>query len=1492
MALKSKLIARRPAKPKWLGAVAPDVGCLPGRIAGPLLLALVLMGWMILVVEASTGAGRARLISERQERGNPAESGALSGTTTLALDWRHGQPAKVEPSLLKRVMNGSAGDPFRFVVEMEPQTDALSLTSGLPRAARQQPVVSQLKATAEDAQADVLTFLEAQNSEGHVQRVRPFWIFNGLAVTADAETLLALAARSDVRLVREDRWRRWVDFASEPERRTETSEDGAEWNLARIRADEAWSALGLDGSGVTVAIMDTGVDWQHPALQAQYRGNKPGGLAVHQGNWLCTTDEGYLYPVDGSGHGTHVAGTAVGREDAGGTAIGVAPGARWIAVKMLNDAGYGYDSWIHAAFEWLMAPDGEPALAPDIVNGSWGSPNDEDEVFRADLQALVAAGIVPIFSAGNEGPPGQSLRSPASYPEAIAVGATDDIDEVADFSSRGPSPWGEVKPEVVAPGIQIRSSLPGGTFGAKQGTSMAAPHVAGLIALMLQADPTLTASGAEEILTSSAVPLGKTIPNVASGWGRVDAYQATAVALSAGYVVGHVTRLPDHQPLSAARITMYDHAGYKRATVQAADNGNYRVALPEAQYRLEIGAFGYETETVPDVTVESGLTTVIDRALSPAPSGVLWGQVLETATGGPVSAEVKVAGTPAKTWSDPQTGQYSLVLPAGTFTVEVVRNGFRRLFSEGVEIITGSDTRLDIGLESAPTLLMVDSGRWYYGSQSRYLEQALDDRGYVYDVLEVRDLASDPPSTEELSPYEITIWSSPLDSPGLIGAGDVISSYLSTGGNLVLTGQDIGFWDGGLNYPTWHEYYRRFLKAIAETDNAGRSSVVGLSGDILGGLALEMNGIESAANQVSPDSFLLLDDGDAVVVGRYADAGNAALRASECQSYHAFYLAAGLEGLGDRASRAETMERSLTWLDTPHPVAGAILHPAQQEQVWLHGTSVTYTLELQNTGRSLDQYDLELSPSVWPAAVWDGAFSEVITQSVALDACETQDLGIRVTVPPGVTWNASDSVTLTVRSLGDPAQTAQAAFSTKAPAPILLVDDHRWRDVGDRYRAALDANGLPYDMWRKNASGHPDGTSPSLQRMQRYAIVLWFTAYDWHETLTPDEEARLAAYLEGGGRLLLSSQDYLYTSGFTLFARDYLGVANYTESLTATQVLGSVGSPVGSGRGPYDLTYPFPNWSDALRPVPDAGIAFWGQHAQPVALTHEQPPWRTEFFAFPLEALAAVEMSDVVGKAVDWLSPLSVSSLVVDRLVAGGGETLAYTLTMRNTGPELLSSVSLSNTLPASTVFVTDSLIGPGAYDPATNRVTWTGQLDTGQVVTISYEVKLESSLPDGAAVQNVAQLVDESGVGLRRVATTRVNAPELSTSVKAASGLSAGVGDVLTYTVSLRNQGLRPATAQFSDPVPLNTGHVPGSARASGGYVTSTDKVVWWSGDIATHGSVTITVPVWVSSAAAGRHVLNRATLDDGWGQVQPLEAFTWVEPERLYLPVVLRQP
>lgn len=1398
--------------------------------------------------------------------------------------------SKVEPALLKEVLGGDEGSRLRFVVELAHQVSLASLPRTQTRLDRRHEVVTMLQTIALQTQADLLSFLQARQLAGQVQLIHPFWIFNGLGVIADADTLLALASRPEVRMIREDRWRRWVEPFPLIESLARPDGSSTGWNIGQIRADLAWSALGLHGNGVTVAIMDTGVDWQHPALLQRYRGYKAEGLPIHQGNWLCTTDEAYLYPVDGHGHGTHVAGIAVGNPDLAGQAIGVAPGARWIAVKMLDDQGYAYDSWIHAAFEWIMAPAGDPSLAPDVVNGSWGSRDARDETFRADLQALRTAEIVPVFSAGNEGPSASSLRSPASHPEAIAVGAADDLDEATSFSSRGPSPWGEIKPEVIAPGVQIRSTLPGGTYGVHNGTSMAAPHVSGLVALMLEAAPSLTADEIEVILTSTAHTTSEHVPNIDSGWGRIDAYEAASTALSAGIVAGQVSRHPDLQPLPTAEISVYDDLGEQRAIVRANDAGRYRVALPAGRYSMKISAFGYASQTVPGVSVQAAVTTTVDLTLSPSLAGVLWGQIIDAETGGPVGADLTIVGTPAFTSSDPQTGQYSLNLPAGIYTLQVARNGFRRHTDPGLQIVADQATRLNVALVPAPTLLLVDSGPWYYRSQRQYFEQALDDSEYVYDLWEIRDVTIDLPGLDDLNTYDVTVWSSPLDAPGVIGAGDTISNYLSMGGNLLLSGQDVGFWDGGLSGVFWHPYYRKLLKAKAIADDAGPGDLLGLPGEILDGISLTMNGPDSAGNQSTPDVIALAASRDAAIIGSYQDSGDAALRASGCQSYHAVYLAAGLEGLGDRASRAEVVERALTWLGASDPAVGVDLYPPRQDEVWLQGTTVTYTVSLQNTGHSPDRFDLELSHTTWPTSVWDETFSHEITETQVLSMCQAKVLGIKVEVPPEVRWNLTDVVTLTARSETDPTHAAQARFQSKAPAPILLVDGHRWYDVIDRYQAVLDARRLPYDVWRIDAGRLGHMSSVSLQRLQRYPMVVWFTAYDWLRTLTQKDEVQLATYLDEGGRLLLSSQDYLYTGGFTDFPEQYLGVAGYVESLTATQVTEALGSPIGDGLGHYELTYPFHNWSDALRPSPGAQTTLWGQHAQPAAVTLEQSSWKTAFFAFPLESLREEDMVTVVGRTVDWLSPLGDSSFTVDRPVAAQGDELAYTLVIRNTGPRRLNSVSLSNTVPISTTYVDSSLQGPAHYDPLTNRFTWMGPLDSGQTVTVRYRLKLDAALTDGAVISNVAHLSDESGLSADRLSTVLVNAPDLSSSGKIVSIQEATPGQMLTYTLALRNEGLQPVHARLTDPFPLHTTYEPGSGFASSGDLTFTADMLHWTGSISAGGMVTITFPVVISPSIAGLFVLNRAILEDDWNHAEPLEAYTWVRAQ-IFLPLVLMQ-
>jgi len=320
-----------------------------------------------------------------------------------------------------------------------------------------------------------------------------------------------------------------------------------EWNIERVGAPAVWD-MGIDGTGVVVASIDTGAQFDHPGLAANYRGYDAATGEVDHTYSFYDAVNGQEAAYDDHGHGTHVTGTMVGAEPDGSNQVGVAPGAQWIAVKGLNAAGGGSDANLIAGAEWLLAPGGDITKAPDVVNNSWGGGPGMDEWYRDVVIAWRTAGIFPEFSAGNGTPTPGSVAAPSNYPESFATGATDINDALANFSLVGPSPYGEIKPEISAPGVNIRSTVPGGGYeGGWNGTSMAGPAVSGVVALLLQADASLSIDQLEEVLTSTATPLTNSqyteVPNHGFGYGLVNAYDAVnTVADGLGTLNGQVTK--------------------------------------------------------------------------------------------------------------------------------------------------------------------------------------------------------------------------------------------------------------------------------------------------------------------------------------------------------------------------------------------------------------------------------------------------------------------------------------------------------------------------------------------------------------------------------------------------------------------------------------------------------------------------------------------------------------------------------------------------------------------------------------------------------------------------------------------------------------------------------------------------------------------------------------------------------------------------------------
>ncbi|KMM57066.1 peptidase S8 [Bacillus glycinifermentans] len=479
---------------------------------------------------------------------------------------------KISSSLVKQFKKE---DQVTFLIKMKDQVDtqkvakqaekkakSKSLSSAKTEYQKRSAIVSSLRIKADETQSHLQSYLKKQAKKGKAKDIRSFYIVNGMAVRATKDVMEQVASFPEVEKVLPNETRHLIKPANKSvSKKSVQASDGIEWNIDQIGAPKAWEA-GYDGSGTVVASIDTGVQWDHPALKEKYRGYDPAhpDSPDHEFSWFDAT-AGRSEPYDDLEHGTHVTGTMAGSEPGGKNQIGVAPGAKWIAVKAFSEDG-GTDEDLLEAGEWILAPkdkDGNPhpEMAPDVVNNSWAGNAGLDEWYRDMVKAWRAAGIFPEFSAGNvdffnPGGPA-SIANPANYPEAFATGATDINKKLGDFSLLGPSPYDETKPEITAPGVNIRSSVPGSGYqDGWDGTSMAGPHVSAVAALLKQADSSLSVDEIEQILMDTATPLTDSkfteSPNNGYGHGLVNAYEAvSAVTVGLGKAEGTVGKEGEDQ---------------------------------------------------------------------------------------------------------------------------------------------------------------------------------------------------------------------------------------------------------------------------------------------------------------------------------------------------------------------------------------------------------------------------------------------------------------------------------------------------------------------------------------------------------------------------------------------------------------------------------------------------------------------------------------------------------------------------------------------------------------------------------------------------------------------------------------------------------------------------------------------------------------------------------------------------------------------------------
>ncbi|MEU5945390.1 S8 family serine peptidase [Micromonospora sp. NPDC047465] len=757
------------------------------------------------------------------------------------------------------------------------------------------------------SQAGLRAALAAEGAE-----FTPFWLVNAIRVTGDAELLGDLAVRSDVAEILADDP---VDIPKPLPGETVPATDAAEWNIDRVGAPRVWNELGVRGEGVVVANIDSGVDVTHPAVAASYRGRNGDGTLDHNYNWfdpadVCPT----AAPCDNNDHGTHTMGTMVGSD--GANVIGVAPGARWIAAKGCETSSCSRASLL-ASGQWIVAPtdlngaNPRPDLAPDIVNNSWGS-SAYDPWYTETVSSWVAAGIFPAFSNGNSGPSCNTSGSPGSYTISYSSGAFDVNNAIASFSSRGTGENSDIKPNIAAPGANVRSSVPGG-YASFSGTSMASPHTAATVALMWSASPAVQGDIAEtrRILDDTAIDVnaltcgGTVDDNNVFGEGRLDAYAAVNATPrgALGALGGQVTS--GGAPLAGASVTVTGPMG--RATTTAADGSYAFDRLMVGAYTVSVSKFGYLTATTL-VTVTENQTVDADVTVEQAPSATLSGTV-RTSAGPAGGASVTVLGTPLATTADEQ-GRYQVTVPQGVYDVRFA-HAYRCSDVVTRPAQVGADTVLDVTLPDR-----VDAFGYACGAAG----------GSFVSGTELMPLTGDDRTAPVTLPFRVPLYGKSyrqawVSTNGVLGFGTASTSRANTA--LPNTANpDLAL------FPFWDDLY-------VEADSGIYTAVTGARPNRT--FVVEWRNVSVFADRSTRLTFSAAIGEDGSITYRYADVDGTGVETGTGAtiglenvdgtvgfeySYNAQAIADGT-AIAFRTTRTGVLSGVVTDANDGHPVAGA-----------------------------------------------------------------------------------------------------------------------------------------------------------------------------------------------------------------------------------------------------------------------------------------------------------------------------------------------------------------------------------------------------------------------------------------------------------------------------------------------------------------------------------------------------------------------------------------
>ncbi|SCE65902.1 Serine protease, subtilisin family [Micromonospora coriariae] len=788
---------------------------------------------------------------------------------------------------------------------------------------RGQYVYDALTSTAKTSQADVIQQLEANGAD-----YESFWISNRILVEdGTMELAKELAAQSEVSQITETTK---FDLV-EPVKREKAPANApatAEWGLDFINAPEVW-AQGFTGEGIVVSSVDTGVQFDHPALADGYRGRQPDGTIVNDYNSFDSSGRcGAGNPCDVNGHGTHTMGTMMG-DDGQGNQIGVAPDAQWIEANGCDTCS---DADLLESGQWITAPtrtdgtDADPAMRPQVVNNSWGAvaAGAIDDWYQDITDAWAAAGIFSAWSAGNSGPGCQTTSSPGANTTNYSTGAIDSSGRIASFSSRGPGEGGGIKPNISAPGVAVRSSVPGDGYAVYNGTSMAAPHLAGAVAVLWSAAPALIGDipGTWELLNQTAHNVddtscgGTAENNNVYGEGTLDlaALIDAAPIGDMGTVAGTVTET-DGDPISGARVTV---DGEHDRTVTTGTDGTYSARVAVGDYQVSASAFGYLPSAPTGATVTVDATTTVDIDLEAAPRHTVSGTVTDVATGNPFVGTTVSISAPIGPVTTDANGAFAFAdVPEGTYTISIEGGTCTSTFSQEV-VVDGDET------------VTAEIARRY------------DDFGYFCTV--GSDGAATGDTQVNLSGDDAAA-TVPLPFSFPYYEGDYTTAYVTTNGHVNFAGLSSAYSNTAIPnsaapnaaiYPLWDDLYFDASSGLytATTQVDGVDAFV-----------LEFRNVTFYANRAERTNFsaTLLENGE-IELGYGANSGGAAAGSSATVgienengtiahqfSYNTPAINAGMSIHYDSAPRG-TVAGTVTDRNTGAPISGATVAVSSEAQ--------------------------------------------------------------------------------------------------------------------------------------------------------------------------------------------------------------------------------------------------------------------------------------------------------------------------------------------------------------------------------------------------------------------------------------------------------------------------------------------------------------------------------------------------------------------------------